>query len=109
MSLQQEFIPEIEMPITDSLNEQATLGFDTTALQSQLGVTISSVAWSVENAAVLSLGTGDSDGDNYFVPVTALEVGCSHLIADVTTSDANQNPTLLLLKVNVIQPKCGGI
>ena len=109
MSLQQEYIPAIEMPVTDALNEQAVLGFDLAALKVQLGVTISGVAWSVESGTVLSLGTPSDSGDVYSVPVTALESGCSHLIANVTTSDANQNPTLLFMKINVIQPACGTI
>ena len=109
MSIQTEYIPELELPITTTLNEQAVVGFDTAALQTQLGVTISSVAWSVEDALVLSTGTPGNTGDTYFVPVTALIVGCSHVIANVTTSDSNQNPTLLFMKVNVVEPKCGGI
>lgn len=108
-SLYQQAIPTVEVPISDSLNEQAVLGFDTTAIQSQLGVTISSVSWSVEDNDVLSLGSGGSSGDNYFVPVTALIVGCSHLIAEVTTSDSNHNPTLLFMKISVIKPACVGI
>lgn len=109
MSLQEEFIPEIEMPLTDTLNEQAVLAFDMTALKAQLNVTISSVAWSVENGAVLSLGVGGNVGDVFTIPVTADEIGCSHLIANVTTSDSDQNPTLLFIKINVIQPACGSI
>ncbi len=109
MSLQQEFIPEIEMPVTTSLNEQAVLGFDLADLKVQLGVTISGVTWSVENGTVLSDGTPSNVGDVFTVPVTVLVGGCSHLIANVTTSDINQNPTLLFIKINVIQPACGSI
>lgn len=105
MSLQQEFIPSLEIP----LGEQATPGWDTTALQAQFGVTITTVAWSVENAAVLTLGTPANTGDIYFAPVIGVAVGCSHLIADVTTSDVNQNPTKLLIQIFVIDPKCSAL
>ena len=109
MSLQQEFIPELEMPLISAVGEQAVLAWDTTALQAQLGITISSVAWSVEDAAILSLGTPSSSGDDFMVPVTAVAKGCSHVYANVTTSDVDQNPTFLIIKVNVITPVCGGI
>lgn len=105
MSLQEEFIPSLELPI----GEKATPGWDTAALQVQLGVTISSVAWSTEDGTVISLGTPANVDDTYFVPVTALAVGCSHLIADVTTNDSNQNPTKLIIQIFVIEPKCSAL
>lgn len=105
MSLETEFIPSLEIP----LGEGATPSWDLAALKVQLGVTISSVAWSVENGTILSLGTNGNTGDVYFTSITALAVGCSHLIADITTSDTNQNPTKLFMEIFVIDPKCTGL
>ena len=102
MSLEKEFIPGLEIP----LGEKATPSWDLAALKIQLGVTISSVAWSVEDATVLTLGANGSTGDVFFTAITGIAVGCSHLILDVTTSDPNQNPTKLFMKITVIDPKC---
>ena len=105
MSLQQEFIPELEVP----LGEQVKLNWDVGDLETQLSVTVSSASWSVEDAAVLTLGTQGSSGDDFFASVLGAAVGCSHVIASLTTSDTDQNPTKLFYKINVIDPACGGI
>ena len=102
MSLETEFIPSLEIP----LGEQATPSWNLADLKVQLGVTITSVAWSVEDGTVISLGANGNTGDVFFTAITALAVGCSHLIADITTSDANQNPTKLFMEILVIDPKC---
>jgi len=109
MALSQEFIPSLEIPIVNATGEQAVLSWDLAFLKTQLNVTISSVVWTVEDGTVLSVGTVGNTGDVFFTPVTALKVGCSHLIADVTTSDSNQNPTFLFIKVFVIDPKCANL
>ena len=105
MSLAQEFIPALEVP----LGEQAKISWNLADLKTQLNVTISSIAWSVEDATILSLGTPSDSGDVFSVPVTADLVGCSHVIADITTSDSDQNPTKLFIKIFVIDPMCRGI
>ena len=102
MSLEQEFIPGIEVPLGEGL----TPSWDLTALKAQLDVNISSVTWSVEDADVISTGSDGNTGDVYFTAITGDAVGCSHLIADITTSDPNQNPTKLFMKITVIDPKC---
>ena len=105
MSLQQEFIPELEVP----LGEQVKLNWDVAALETQLNVTVSSASWSVEDAVILTLGTVGSSGNDFFASVLGAAVGCSHVEASLTTSDSDQNPTKLFYKVNVIDPACGGI
>lgn len=105
MSLAQEYIPELEIVI----GEGAVLAWTTTDLQAQFSYTISSVAWSSSVASVMTVGTGSNDGDTYSVPVTAVAAGCAYLVAAITSSDVNQNPTKLLMKIYVIDPTCPGI
>jgi len=101
----QEFIPIIEMP----LDEQAKFEWDMASLESQLGLTVNSVVWSVSDGTILTLGVDGNLGNKFFTSVTADLVGCSLLLATLTTDDANQNPTILNMRINVIDPACTGL
>lgn len=106
MSLSTESIPAIEV----FLGERALIAWDTSDLQEQLSFSISSASWSVEDSTILSLAnSGDSIGNIYQVAVDTLAKGVSHVILNLTTSDFRQNPTILIKKINVIDPEAKGI